>query len=360
MLDSEVCRDLAARCGGGNIGVCGGDVAGLLSGGAAGLNFTDGSSPCAAYIFFGEAQGDFAELSCGRPFIVVGGNGAELSARYGCACLDRNADAEEVLRALCAEFPVCSVGVDIPGWMCFLPRENSAIAELLARLREISQKICKMRDISALDALTSGAAYWAENISVSADFSCGEVTVTVPAKEGIFFDMLSEIAGDEIDGEYSLMRYVRSAAEAKSGYAKVRDALECARVNGYGIVKPSGEETEYEKPQTVRQGQSVGLRLRASAPSYHIIRVDVSGEVSPIMGDASQSEGIVKSMMDGFETDPEATWNTDVFGRTLRSMVQEGLASKVNSIAEDTRGKLRRAITRMVNEGKGGVICIIL
>ena len=360
MLDSDVCRDIAARCGGGDIGVCGGNVAGLLSEVAEGLKFTDGSSPCAAYIFWGEAQGDFAELSCGRPFVVVGGNSVELAARYGCACLSDGVAAEEVLRALCAEFPVSGVGVDIPGWMCFLPRENSAIAELLERLRDVSSKITKMRDISALDSLTSGAKYWADNISVAADFSCGKVTVNVPVKEGIFYDMLSEIAGDEIDGEYSLMRYVRSAAEAKSGYAKVRDALECARVNGYGIVKPSGEDTEYEQPQTVRQGQSLGLKLRASAPSYHIIRVDVSGEVSPIMGEASQSEGIVKSMMNGFETDPEATWNTDVFGRTLRSMVQEGLASKVNSIADETRGKLRKAITRMVNEGKGGVICIIL
>ena len=156
------------------------------------------------------------------------------------------------------------------------------------------------------------------------------------------------------------MRYVRSAAEAQRGYFKVRDALECARVNGYGIVSPAGEDLSYEQPRVVRQGSSVGIKLRASAPTYHVIRVDVSGEVCPIMGEASQSESLVKSMMAGFESDPESTWNTDVFGRSLRTMVQEGLGAKVGALGEDTRGKLRKAVTRMVNEGKGGVICIIL
>ena len=156
------------------------------------------------------------------------------------------------------------------------------------------------------------------------------------------------------------MKYVRSASEAKKGYAKVRDALECARVNGYGIVSPAEEDLSYEQPSVVKQGSSVGIKLRASAPTYHVIRVDVSGEVCPIMGEASQSESLVKSMMSGFETNPEETWNTDVFGKSLKAMVQEGLGAKVGAIQEDTRAKLRKAMTRMVNEGKGGVICIIL
>ena len=171
---------------------------------------------------------------------------------------------------------------------------------------------------------------------------------------------LSELAGDKIEGEFSLMRYVRSAAEAKKCYSKVRDALDCARVNGYGIVSPSAEDLSYEQPQVVRQGGSVGIKLKASAPAYHIIRVDVSGEVSPIMGEASQSENIVKNMMNQFATDAEEAWNTDVFGKSLRAMVQEGLSSKVSSLQEETRVKLRKAVTRMANEGKGGIICIIL
>ncbi len=371
MLDTEVCRDLAARCGGAAaIGICGENTDGILSRlnaeGADGVTFIQGADGCAACIFVWDGPRDFAAEAAGRPYIIVAGGGmAEIEKTYGCACvwLAEDADGTAIsaaLRALVAEFPVRSVGVRIPGWMQVMPQESSAIAELSERVRLCCGNIKKMSDLSALDGMTEGAKYWAEEISVSANFADGTATVTAQARDGVFFELLSEIAGDGIDDEYSLMRYVRSAAEAKRGYEKVRDALDCARVNGYGVVRPAEEDMAYEQPQMVRQGSNVGIKLRATAPSYHIIRVDVTGEVSPIMGDAAQSEGIVKSVMSGFERDPEETWNTDVFGKSLRSMVQDGLAAKVGAIQDETRGKLRKAITRMVNEGKGGVICIIL
>ena len=156
------------------------------------------------------------------------------------------------------------------------------------------------------------------------------------------------------------MSFVVSAAEARKNYGKVKDALECARVTGYGIVQPSDDDLSLEKPSVVRQGSNVGVKLKASAPSYHIIKIDVNGEVSPIMGGAAQSEGMVNDIMNGFENDPQSMWNTNLFGKSLRAMVQEGLAGKVNCMHDDTRAKMRKAITRMVNEGKGGVICILL
>ena len=172
--------------------------------------------------------------------------------------------------------------------------------------------------------------------------------------------MLSEIAGDEIKDEFTLMRYVSLTSEAKRGFDKVKDALECARVNGYGIVKPDDDDMSLEAPKLVRQGGSVGIKLRATAPSYHIVKIDVTGEVSPIMGNAAQSESIVQGMMSGFEKNPDDMWDTNVFGKSLRGMVKEGLAGKVGGMRDDTKTKMRRAITRIVNEGKGGVICIIL
>ena len=146
----------------------------------------------------------------------------------------------------------------------------------------------------------------------------------------------------------------------KKGYDKVKDALECARVTGYGIVRPDDEDLTLEQPKMIRQGGNVGIKLRATAPNYHVVKVDVCGEVSPIMGNASQSEEMVNGIMKGFEVDPQTTWNTSLFGKSLRSMVKEGLEGKVGSMQEDTRNKMRRAITRIVNEGKGGVICILL
>ncbi len=366
MLDSEICKDLSARLCGAPVGVSEGEDGALLAalgGGAAGLEFKKYSKDCAAYIFVG-AEGFDPAAADGKPYILVASGGEDDEKRFGCTCVEPDEYSEEwlssLLRALAGEFPLLSIGVNIPEWMRFLPKENSAVCELLTKVREISAEICKIKDVPRLSALTEGTKYWSPEIKVSLDFASGAAVADCAAKDGIFFEMLSEIAGDSIDGEYTLMRYVRSAAEAKRGYAKVRDALDCARVNGYGIVSPAEDDLSYEQPQVVRQGSSVGIKLRASAPTYHVIRVDVSGEVSPIMGDSSQSESLVKSMMSGFETDPEQTWNTDVFGRSLRCMVQEGLAAKVSTISEDTRAKLRKAITRMANEGKGGVICIIL
>lgn len=156
------------------------------------------------------------------------------------------------------------------------------------------------------------------------------------------------------------MRYVHGSSEAKRGYDKIKDALECARVNGYGIVQPDDGDMSLEAPKVVRQGGSVGIKLRATAPSYHIVKIDVTGEVSPIMGSAGQSESIVQGMMNGFENNPDDMWDTNVFGKSLRGMVKEGLATKVIAMHDDTKSKMRRAITRIVNEGKGGVICIIL
>lgn len=365
MLDSEICSDMAARLGGNALAVCGdGELFAALSGEECGIKFSESEAGCGALIF-GESEGvNYAEVAHGRPFIIITGRTEEMQNAYGCACARPQSWDEgalnSLLRMLAGEFAVRQIGINIPEWMAFLPAESSAIAELIARVKGASASVKKVKDISSLDNLCEGTKYWSPAIEVSYNAASGNVKITCNAQDGIFFEMLSEIAGDEIDGEYSLMRYVRSAAEAKRGYEKVRDALDCARVNGYGIVTPAEGDLEYEKPAVVKQGNSVGIKLRASAPTYHIIRVDVSGEVSPIMGDSAQSESLVAGIMKGFETDAEATWNTDVFGKSLKTMVSEGLGAKVNCIQDETRAKLRKAITRMANEGKGGVICIIL
>ena len=365
MADSEICKDLSMRLCGAAIGVHnGGDLlAALQAEDCGGLTFKELSEDCGAVIFCGD---DFnaEEMAGGRPYIILCENCEEQEKRYGCACLPLDgydeAKISRILRALAGEFALLKVCVNIPEWMRFLPQDNSAIAELLARVREVCKGVSKVKHAPLLSAIPEGTSHWSAEANIYVNFASGEAKVTCAANEGIFFEMLSEIAGDKIDGEYSLMKYVRSASEAQKGYAKVRDALGCAQVNGYGIVSPSADDLSYENPQLVRQGSSVGIKLKASAPTYHIIRVDVAGEVSPIMGESSQSESIVNGMMKEFETNPENAWNTDVFGKSLRTMVQEGLVSKVSAIGDDTRAKLRKAITRMTNEGKGGVICVIL
>lgn len=313
----------------------------------------------------------------GKPFVMVLNSArpdsapaqqlaAELSEKYDCAVVAVNCERAEkgelegILRAVLFEFPVTGVEVDIPEWMKVMPPESSAIAELVEGVRTACEGISVMRQCSAFDDMFAHSDIWQSGADVSLSPATGVVTLGVALREGVFFRMLSETAGEEIADECALMQYVASASRAKRGYDKVKDALECARVTGYGIVRPDDDDLTLEAPKLVRQGANVGIKLRATAPSYHVVKVDVSGEVSPIMGLASQSEEMVNGIMNGFETDPQATWNTSLFGKSLKSMVKEGLDGKVTCIQEDTRNKMRRAITRIVNEGKGGVICILL
>lgn len=290
----------------------------------------------------------------------------ELEAKYGAACIAANCQnldesgLTDILRAVLFEFPVTGLDVDIPQWMRFLPQDGSALSELISKVKTFSQNLFKMKDCSNLDSMLLDCKFWKSDSSITLNLADGKAKLCAEVKEGVFFEMLSEIAGESLSDEYSLMRYVRGTSEAKRSYDKIKDAFECARVNGYGIVQPSDDDMTLDSPTVVRQGGSVGIKLRATAPSYHIVKIDVSGEVSPIMGAAAQSEGIVQGMMNGFETHPEDMWDTNVFGKSLRGMVKDGLSGKVTGMSEEVKNKMRRAITRIINEGRGGVICILL
>jgi stage IV sporulation protein A len=265
-----------------------------------------------------------------------------------------------ILKVVLFQFPVTSLNVNIPEWVRVMPKDSSAVAELIERVRTACNNIKTLQDCGVLDGMLLDAKYWKGVADVTLTPSSGCVEVAASIKDGILYDMLSEICGESITDECTLMSYVAASSQAKRGYDKIKDALECAKVTGYGIVEPSDGDLSLDKPQVVRQGGNVGIKLKATAPSYHIVKVDVSGEVSPIMGSAATSEEMVNSIMSGFDADPIGMWDTNIFGKSLRGMVKEGLDGKVTNIQDDTRNKLRKAITRMVNESKGGVICILL
>lgn len=381
MLDNNVYEDVATRCGG---DICIGlaensplaeKFTAVFAEDNRTVRFTDSASKASFGVVVADGEVDESVLNgyknAKKPCVIALNNArdevkAETEKKYSVPVVTVNiekasADAvASILRAALFEFPVTSFDVNIPDWMRYLSTDCSAVAELLSRVRAVAPKICKMKDCSAFDEMLKDCEYWQAEPSVNIEPATGRAEITVTAKEGIYFSMLSEIAGDAIGDECSLMRYVRATSDAKRSYDKIKDAYECARINGYGIVQPDDTDMSLEKPEVVKQGGSVGIKLKATAPSYHIVKVDVTGEVSPIMGSARQSEGIVEGMMNGFETNPEGMWETNVFGKSLRGMVKEGLAGKVSGMHDETKTKMRRAITRIINEGKGGVICILL
>ncbi len=311
----------------------------------------------------------------GKPFVILlncsepGGAEklrSELEEKYNTPVVAVNAEkitADEigtVLERVLYEFPVLSIDIDLPDWMRVLDADTPLISEVLNAVRIIAPKISKMSDCALLDSLFVGSDRLLPPVSMKLEPGSGRANVSVEAKEGAFYQILGEQCGVEIGNDFALMSYVASLSKAKQLYDRVGQAFMEAQEYGYGIVPPDEGEMSLTEPKVVKKSGRVGVNLHADAPSYHIIRVDLSGEVRPALGNEEQSEAFVRSLSEGMNTEPERAWNTNMFGRTLKEMLGEELYHKNHSMAENVQKKMRKTVTRIVNEGKGGVICILL
>ena len=313
----------------------------------------------------------------GKPFVVVLNSRTPTSAdtvklasalaeRYGVTVLAKDLlrmgeeDFRDVLEKVLSEFPLKSVDFIIPDWMRALGEENAILSHLFDRVRESFDGVERMRDVRKLTALTEGSEYFASCEVEGADASCGKATLRVIPAENLFYKVLSDVTGREIDGEYGMMTYVRYLSQAGAAYEKLKDALADVKEKGYGVVAPGVDEMVLEEPEIFKTGGKCGVKLKASAPSIHIMRVDVNTEVNPIVGTEQQGEEMVKYLMSEFETDKKGIWETNFFGKSLNELVREDMASKLGGIPEDAQNKVRRTLGKMVNEGRGGMICILL
>ena len=304
---------------------------------------------------------------CGVAFIiVVNGTSGELcgalAEKYGCAAFAVNcageSDYSAVEEGLLFSLPVASLEIDLPEWMCVLPAESKIISEILEKVRAVSPQICCARDCSLMESAFAEGDVYCEASEV--DPASGSAYYSFAAKEGMFYSVLSEECGAEITDDLRLMAYMHSLKDAKKFYDKFRGALASAEENGYGVVYPKEDDMVLQPPELIQRGGRTSVRLKADASSYHLIKIDVHSEVCPVSGESARSEEIARGIVESYEKDPEALWNTDMFGKTFKDMVRSGLDEKLGNMPEDARGKLRKAVTRIVNEGKGGVICILL
>ena len=289
-----------------------------------------------------------------------------LAERYDVTVLAKDlmrmeeSDFREVLEKVLLEFPVKTVDVVIPDWMRALSEDNGIVTHLIERIDAGLNKVERMKDIPLLADLTEGSEFFAGTEILEADASCGRACLTVKPCENLFYKVLSEVTGTEIDGEYGMMSYVRYLSRAGAAYEKLKDALADVEEKGYGVVAPTVEEMVLEEPEIFKQGGRCGVRLKASAPSLHIMKVDVNTEVNPIVGTEQQGEEMVKYLLSEFETNKQGIWETNLFGKSLNSLVREEIASKLSGIPADAQSKVRRTLGKMVNEGRGGMICILL
>ena len=266
-------------------------------------------------------------------------------------------DIGELLRALLMQFPVGEIRVHLPRWMDALEPEHPVKAALYQTLLDTAEAIGSLGEAeSVLDTLKD-----AENVTDYSlrglDLGSGAISCTLSFPEGLYYEILSSKAGMTIRNDGELLSILIDLANIKAEYDKIADALSSVKATGYGVVMPSAGEMKLESPEILRKGGSFGVKLRAGAPSIHMVRVDVDTEISPMVGDEQQSRELVNSLT---EADPEKLWQSHIFGKSVYELLQDGLNAKLVRMPEEVRGKFRGTLTRIVNEGATGLICLIL
>ena len=276
-----------------------------------------------------------------------------------CATMELD-DIHNIMKTVLFEFPVVEISFFLPKWIECLEKEHPIKQGLYKAVTDSIESATKISDVyQAVEQLKS--CEYLKDISVSrADLANGKIGATATTCESLFYQVLSQRSNLEIKDEYSLLRMMETLSDIKKKYDKVSFALDEVNRTGYGIVSPCIEELSLEEPEIVRQGTRFGVRLRAEAPSIHMIRANIETEVSPIVGTEKQSEELVHSLLKEFEVDPQKIWESNIFGKSLHELVNEGLQNKLSRMPEDARGKLQETLQKIINEGNGGLICIIL
>lgn len=269
-------------------------------------------------------------------------------------------DISSIMESVLLQFPMNAININIPNWMRALPAESSFITEIIDRLKIASDGVELMRDFYLLSDVFSESEKISGIELTELKLGEGNAEFFIKVKDGVYYQVLSDECGETIEDDYALMKYIKSFSKEKNKFAKIKSALIDAEEKGYGVVLPSVDEMNLEEPILVKQGGRYGVKLKASAPSLHIMKVDVSTEVAPTVGTEKQGEDLINYIMNKFEDNPQGIWETNMFGKSLHDLVNEGLTGKLVSMPKETQNKMRKTLTKIINENRGGIICILL
>ena len=270
------------------------------------------------------------------------------------------AHIRDILTALLYAFPIREVNFAMPGWISMLEKGHPVKQAVFSAIRCAAENLHTVRDAAGLAAPICDCEYVTRAESTAIDLGSGTVTIAVSLDGSLFFDILSEETGLEIRDESSLLEMLKELCAIKKSYARLEPALREVEATGYGIVMPETDELHLEEPEIIRQGGKYGVRLQASAPSIHMMKAGITTTVSPIVGTEKQSEELVMYLLQGFEEDPARIWESNIFGKSLHELVNEGLHSKLFKMPVEARMKLQETLERIINEGCSGLICFIL
>ena len=289
-----------------------------------------------------------------------------LSAKYNstvmpinCVNLSMN-DITNIFSNILYEFPVSQINFKFPAWVNGLDLNHELKVELFNEIKNAFENVTLLREVSP-SAKTINKTEIISNTTIdNIMLGNGNVNVSISLNDDLFYKVLTEMTGVQINNEGDLFSIIGDLSKTKTRYDKIASALEDVDRKGYGIVTPSIDELILDEPEMVKQGSRFGVKLKATAPSLHIIKANIETEVSPIVGSEKQSEELVNYLLSEFETDPKKIWDSNIFGKSLHSLVNEGLQTKLSKMPEEAQMKLQETLERIVNEGSGGLICIIL
>ncbi len=290
----------------------------------------------------------------------------ELEETYGVTCLAVNCQTmdkeqiEGVLSAVLQEFPALEYRISLPPWVTLLPADDPLQIALYQNIYDTCAGIGRMRDAAACVEQLKTCEAVEQAVLQEMRLSDGTVSIQVTVPQALYYRMLSQRSGMEIRSESDLLPILSEMAKIRKEYGHIAQALEQVRRTGYGIVMPECSEMHLEQPEITRQSGRFGVRLKASAPSIHMIMTNVETEINPIVGSEKQSEDLVNYLMEEFRDSPEKIWESNIFGKSLSALVNEGLAGKLYKMPDESRAKLQNTLERIINEGSGGLICIIL
>jgi len=292
--------------------------------------------------------------------------GRKLSEKYETPvipinCIDlKEEEIRKVISGILYEFPLKEIAVRLPGWISYLSSDHWLKSTLCETILKSCKRINKVRELKSLINDISLCDHVEKAEISNVDLGNGLTEVEIKLENSLFYKIISETSGLEISDDETLIECFKELAETKRNYERFRDAINQVEATGYGIVMPTIDELTLQEPEIMRQGTRYGVRLRASAPSIHLMKADITTEVNPIVGSEKQSEDLVISLLKDFEEDPIKIWDSNIFGKSLNELVNEGLHTKLARMPEDARVRLQETLERVINEGCSGLICIIL
>lgn len=290
----------------------------------------------------------------------------QLSEKYGIpvipvSCLNLDDESiKNILSQILYEFPVREINFNYPLWINSLEENYWLKEKLIGSIKNSAAGIAKIREVNNLESAFSENEFTDVIKVTSIDLGQGSARIDLMIKSQLFYQVLSQTTGIEINDERQLMNSIIELSETKKQYMRVKDALDEVEATGYGIVMPTIEELSLEEPEIVKQGGRYGVRLKASAPSIHLMKANITTEVSPIVGSEKQSEDLIMYLLSEFEEDPVKIWDSNIFGKSLHELVNEGLHTKLARMPADARMRVQETIERVINEGCNGLVCIIL